>query len=152
MSFKKLFFLFFLIIASSTVVPVLGNNSVTLTSKNGRNEVFLTISSVYYTNLDNDTILDVVALYDLFFDSSNRHTVRLDVYLTLPSGYKLSYMWIIGTKQQEFSSQIRLYDCVLESGDYLFTIKAKLLTGGVSTGIADYIFDPPGGSGGGNPL
>lgn len=36
------------------------------------------------TNLDNDAILDVAALYELSFDSRNRHTVRLNVYLTLP--------------------------------------------------------------------
>ena len=152
MSFKKIYLLLFLIIAFGTVVPVCGYTSVTLISINKKNEVSLTITYANYTNLDNDAILDVIALYELSFDSSNRHTVRLDVFLTLPSGYGFFYMWIIGTKQQEYFSQVYLYDCVLEPGDYLLTIRASLFTGGVSTGIVEYIFDPPGGSGGGNPL
>ena len=81
MSFKKIYLLLFLIIAFGTVVPVCGNTSVTLRSINKKNEVSLTITYVNYTNLDNNAILDVVALYELSFDSNNRHTVRLDVYL-----------------------------------------------------------------------
>ncbi len=152
MSFKKFYYLFFCILAFSTVIPVFGHNSVTFMSMNKKNEVTLTITNAFYTDLDKDEVLDVMSSFNLIFDSSRPHTVKLYVSLILPSGFKFSYKWTIKSKQSDFFAQIHFYDHALESGIYVLSIEAKLLTGGVTTGTADYEFDPPGGAGGGNPL
>ncbi len=152
MSFKKLYFFLFAIIAFSTIVPVFGFSSVTLRSINQQVEVTLTITDAYYTNLDNDEVYDIVALFDLNYNSNHQNVIKIDVYLTLPSGYVFSYKWIINNKLLKNSYQIHFFDHALESGFYNLTIRVKLLSGGVDTGVVDYEFDPPGGSGGGGPL
>ncbi len=151
MSFKKLYFFLFAIIAFSTIIPVFGFSSVTLRSINQRVEVTLTITDAYYTDLDNDEVLDIVAFFDLLYDNSHQNILKINVYLTLPSGYEFSYKWIINNKLLKHSYQIHFYDHALESGFYNLTISVKLLSGGVDTGVADFEFDPPGGSGGGGP-
>ncbi|MFX1284233.1 MAG: hypothetical protein ACFFB5_11290 [Promethearchaeota archaeon] len=138
----------------STITPVLGCGSITCFSINRKNNVTLTITDAYYTDLDNDEVFDIVSFFELSFSSFHRlrYTVKINVYLILPSGYEFSYKWIIGTKQSKYFGQIDFYDHALESGDYILFFKIKLFTGGVTTGVVGYEFDPPGGSGGGDPL
>ncbi|MFX0052525.1 MAG: hypothetical protein ACFE8U_14675 [Candidatus Hermodarchaeota archaeon] len=152
MSSKKILVLFLLLIAFSTTSPVLGCNSIILRSINRKNEATLTITDSFYTNLDNDDVLDIVTLFNLSFKGGYRHTVRIDVFLVLPSGYTFYYRWILGTKLSETSHKIRFYDHAIESGWYNLIIFARYFTGGMSTGIANYDFDPPGGAGGGDPI
>ncbi|MFX0183405.1 MAG: hypothetical protein ACFE95_10025 [Candidatus Hodarchaeota archaeon] len=152
MSYKKILVLFLLIIVFNTTLPTLGCNSIFLRSINRRNEATLTITDSFYTDLDNDDVLDIVTLFDLSFKGGYRHTVRIDVYLILPSGYEFYYMWILGTKLSEKSYKIRFYDHAIESGWYNLIIKAWYFTGGMTTEVVSYDFDPPGGAGGGDPL
>ena len=152
MSFKKFFVFLFAIITFSTIVPVFGFNSVTLISNNQRVEITLTITDAYYTNLDNDDVLDIVALFDLHYNPDKQNVLKINVYLILPSGYEFSYKWILNNKLLKNSYKIYFYDHVLESGFYNLSIRVKLMSGGVDTGVVEYEFDPPGGSGGGGPL
>ena len=152
MSSKKILVLFLLLIAFSSTSSVLGCNSIFLRSINRKNAVTLTITDSFYTDLDNDDVLDIVTLFDLSFKGRHRHTVRIDVFLILPSGYTFYYKWIIGTKLSEKSCKIRFYDHAIESGWYNLIIAARYFTGGRSTGLANYDFDPPGGAGGGDPI
>jgi hypothetical protein len=71
--------------------------------------------------------------------------------MILPSGYEFSYKWIILSKELVYFGEIHFYDHAIESGNYTLSIQAKILTGGANSGIAEFIFDPPGGSGGGDP-
>ncbi|MFX0204783.1 MAG: hypothetical protein ACFFDT_02270 [Candidatus Hodarchaeota archaeon] len=152
MSLKKILVLFLLLIAFSTTVPILGCNTIFLRSINRRNRATLTITDSFYTDLDNDDVLDIVTLFDLSFQGRHRHTVRIDVFLILPSGYTFYYKWILGTKLSEKSYKIRFYDHAIESGWYNLIIATRYFTGGLSTGVANYDFDPPGGAGGGDPI
>lgn len=151
MSFKKFFLFLLCILALSTASPAFSCSSATFLSINQKNEVTLTITDSYYTDLDKDDVLDIASSFYLLFDCTKRHTVKLYVSLILPSGFEFSYKWTIGTKHLVFFGQIHFYDHVIESGNYTLSIQAKILTGGANSGIAEYIFDPPGGSGGGDP-
>jgi hypothetical protein len=152
MSSKKILVLFLLLIAFSSTSSALGCNWIFLRSINRRNTARLTITDSFYTDLDNDNVLDVVTLFDISFIGRHHHTVRIDVFLVLPSGYTFYYKWILGTKLSEASYKIRFYDHAIESGWYNLIIFAWYFTGGRSTGIANYDFDPPGGAGGGDPV
>ena len=168
MSPKKFFVLLLLFLACSTTVPVFGLSSVTFFSQNKEIEATLTIVDAFYTDLDDDEVLDIVAFFNLRFSSDDCGTtdsendddedkdrlykVLLFVRLTLPSGYRFSYRWYLKIRDSFYSGEIDFYDHATESGIYKLSILAILITGGISYGIVDYDFDPPGGSGGGDPL
>ena len=152
MLIKKLSFIFFILLVLSTVSPALGSSYLSLTSKNGKNTLNLTINTVYYTNIDNDDILDVVALFDISFTSERTHRFILTTILELPSGYQFTHSWFISTKLSLKTFRLELLDHAIESGDYILTIHLQLFTGGMTTGSVEYLFDPPGGSGGGTPI
>ncbi|MFX1515375.1 MAG: hypothetical protein ACFFC6_03640 [Promethearchaeota archaeon] len=153
MSIKKLYLLIFWVLALSTISTVSGYESVTLISNNQKNSVTLTITDAYYTDLDDDEVLDIVSSFNLRFEHPGPHLVQLYVTLILPSGLEFSYKWNIMTRESLVHfGQIHFYDHVLEPGFYILSIYTKLSTGGVSTGTAEFEFDPPGGSGGGDPL
>ncbi|UCG01302.1 MAG: hypothetical protein JSW11_17000 [Candidatus Heimdallarchaeota archaeon] len=120
-------------------------------SINEKIETTLTITDAYYSDLDQDEVLDVISYFNLQFDSACPHLVRIYVSLILPSGFEFSYKWIILSKQLVYYGQIHFYDHAIESGVYILQINALLSTGGLNSGLADYEFDPPGGSGGGDP-
>ncbi|MFX0050067.1 MAG: hypothetical protein ACFFAJ_16195 [Candidatus Hodarchaeota archaeon] len=148
---KVVLFLFFVLFINVTI-PVLSYSSITLQSKNKKNGVSLAIIDAFYTDLDNDDVLDVVSYFDLSFDSTRHHTVRIDVLSILPSGYYFSYKWIINTETKSQTHQILFFDHAIESGMYDLIIFIRSLTGGISIGVIEYEFDPPGGSGGGDPV
>jgi hypothetical protein len=149
---KKYYFFFLCLLAFGTINPVFGLNSITFLSLNEKIEVTLTITDAYYCDLDDDEVFDVISSFTLSFDSSRPHLVKLSVSLILPSGYEFSYKWIILSKELIYFGEIHFYDHAIESGDYILLFYAQISTGGTNTGIAEYIFDPPGGSGGGDPL
>ncbi|MFX0209879.1 MAG: hypothetical protein ACFFDT_28110, partial [Candidatus Hodarchaeota archaeon] len=134
------------------VTPIFGFNSVTFWSTNKKVQVTITITEAYYTDIDKDEVLDVISSFNILYDSSRPHLVIFYVSLILPSGWEFSYKWFILSKQSVYYGQIYFYDHALESGNYILSINAKLLTGGVTTATLDYEFDPPGGAGGGDPL
>ena len=152
MSFKRIHLLIFCVLALSTISTVSGDQSITLISNNQKNKVTLTITDAFYTDLDNDEVLDIVSSLNLRFGDSSPHLIQLYVSLILPSGFEFSYKWTIMTKEIVYFYQIYFYDHVLEPGFYIISINAKLSTGGLSTGSVQFEFDPPGGSGGGDPL
>lgn len=152
MSSKKFYIFFLSLLAFGTINPVFGLNSITFLSSNEKIEVTLTITDAYYCDLDNDEVLDVISSFILSFDSARPHLVQLSVSLILPSGYEFSYKWNILSKEIVYFGEIYFYDHAIESGDYLLLFYAQISTGGTNTGLAEYLFDPPGGSGGGDPL
>ena len=152
MSVKKFYLLIFCVLGLSTVSTVSGYNSVTFMSNNQKNMVTLTITDAYYTDLDNDEVLDIISHFNLRFDSDRPYLVQLYVSLILPSGFEFSYKWTIMAKVSVYFGQIHFYDHVLDPGFYTISINMKLSTGGISTGTVNFKFDPPGGSGGGDPL
>ena len=107
MSPKKFFVLLLLFLACSTTVPVFGLSSVTFFSQNNEIEATLTIVDAFYTDLDDDEVLDIVTFFNLRFSSNDcgatdsqndddedkdkLYRVLLFVRLTLPSGYRFSY-------------------------------------------------------------
>lgn len=151
MSFNKYIFLLFCILALSTVLPVFGLSSVTFMSKNEKIEATLTITDAFYTDLDNDEVYDIVSYFYLVFNGHHYLKVKLYVNLILPSGFVFSYKWNIGTDNFIYFGQINFYDHAIESGNYTLSIRAKVSIGGTNTGLVEYEFDPPGGSGGGDP-
>ena len=145
MLIKKLSIVFFIFLVFSTANPALGSSFLSLTSKNGKNTLNLTINSAYYTNIDNDDVLDVVALFELSFSNERSHRFILTTILELPSGYQYSYSWSISSKLSLNKYRLVLHDHAIEAGDYSLMIHIQLFTGGMTTGSVEYSFDPPGG-------
>ncbi|MFX0204531.1 MAG: hypothetical protein ACFFDT_00985 [Candidatus Hodarchaeota archaeon] len=152
MSFRKVVLFLFVVVTINNTIPALGYSSVTLQSINSKNTLLLTITDAIYTDLDNDDVLDIISSFDLSLDSTRRHTTRIDVFLILPSGCTFYYKWIIGTKDQTKSYQIIFLDHAIESGMYKLIFLIRPFTGGASIGVMENEFDPPGGSGGGDPI
>jgi len=140
------------ILTAGPVIMTYADNSVTLTSDNTLNEVTLTITDAFYTDLDGDEVLDIVSYFDLQFIGVGRHVITIDVYLTLPSGSTFYYEWLITTSLESITCRINFFDHALETGIYKLTIDVFLPKGGLDTGTCEYEFDPPGSSGGGDPL
>ncbi|MFX1423724.1 MAG: hypothetical protein ACFFB2_15545, partial [Promethearchaeota archaeon] len=114
--------------------------------------VFIGIIDAYYTDLDSDETLDIVSHFMILSGSLRHQTIKIYVFLILPSGFEFSYKWTIIMKESRYLGQILFYDHALESGFYKLAITTKLLTGGSVFGTIEFEFDPPGSSGGGDPL
>jgi hypothetical protein len=149
---KKLSLILFLLLTVCSISPVFGSSYLSLTSKNGKNTLNLTINSAYYTNIDNDDVLDVVALFEISFSNERSHRFILTTILELPSGHQYLYSWFITSKLSLNEYRLELHDHAIEAGDYSLMIHIQLFTGGMTTGSVEYSFDPPGGSGGGTPI
>ncbi|MFX0170857.1 MAG: hypothetical protein ACFE9L_02955, partial [Candidatus Hodarchaeota archaeon] len=131
---------------------VLSYSSITLQSINKKNKVSLAIIDAFQTDLDNDNVLGFITCFDLSFDSTRRHTVRIDVLLILSSRYRFCHKWIIGPKSQNQTHQILFFDHAIESGMYVLIIFIRSFTGEIIFEVFKYEFDPPGGSSCGIPV
>ncbi len=133
-------------------VPSVLASSTTISSTNNQVSVSLSILHANYTDADDDGYADdVVAYFDIELDGGMRY--NLDVYpsLTLPSGTKYTYAYVISTRLELLHCTMYFIDHATESGDYIFSVEIVSYTGGIACGYAEYVFDPPGGSGDADP-
>ena len=152
MSLRKISLIFLLFLTLGTVNPILAISELDLISKNGKNDLYLTINSAYYTDIDNDDVLDILAFFDVATSNENYQMFKLSAVLTLPSGFQFTHSWVITPKRFQPSYRLELHDHAIESGDYELKFIISLHAGGKVVGDVSYTFDPPGGSGGGTPI
>jgi hypothetical protein len=112
------------------------------------------VSVVYatYADLDHGGVAnDVFSLVRFKLGYSSTYEFYYLITLTLPSGSSYSYLvWVFA-----WYSDIYIYNVFLnhatESGDYTIAVDALLVSPDIATDTGIYVFDPPGGSGGGEP-
>ena len=133
-------------------LPVVSASSVSLQSTNEQVGITLTILDAYYCDADADNNEDdVVAYFDLTFSGKNRYNIDLYPSLILPSGTEYTYAYVLNTRLDTLHCVMYFYNHATESGDYTFSVEVVSYTGGVVSGVASYVFDPPGGSGDADP-
>ena len=115
---------------------------------------FITVKilSAYYTDLDGDgNEDDVYALTHIELGGFATYNVDYYVNLTLPSGTTYLYRILITSQVTSFDLNNLFYNHATEQGNYSLTVTAFLLNGASSYDQHAYVFDPPGGSDGGDP-
>lgn len=151
--------LLFVSISSSFVFSVYAANQITLYENDGDQILQLTITDAYYTDLDGDKVLDVVAYFTVHFFRDD-YNILIYPTLQLPSGDAFNYLFDITPDRSYNTSvdyQLIFYDHALETGDYTLFIQVEVFKQWwyyryhCYEGVADYTFDPPGSSGGGDP-
>ncbi len=115
----------------------------------------ISINHAFYYDLDDDLSEDDI-LIDLTFEVrdgiKSPSTSDYIITLTLPSGFQYILILTIIGKYRIFEMTMLWYDTATETGWYNVRVDAFGYYG-YSTGysMADYDFDPPTGSGGGEP-
>lgn len=133
----------------------LGNQASGVTSStNGDSSISVSILDAYYANLDNGSIEnDVFTQFtlEISHDSSCAYCV-LYISLVLPSGNQFTYYYIVITKSTNSIGLLYFYNHATESGWYKVRIFGVLITRNqISSCLASYSFDPPGGTPGDDP-
>ena len=115
----------------------------------------ISIDHAYYYDLDEDMAEDDILVDLTFAVKLGYKSPSISDYvitLTLPSGFRyILFLTIIG-KYRELQLRMFWYDTATEPGWYNVKVEA-FAYGGYSAGYSttDYDFDPPTGSGGGEP-
>ncbi|MFX1254086.1 MAG: hypothetical protein ACFFCZ_20905 [Promethearchaeota archaeon] len=145
---------------SSFVFAAYAASEITLYENDGDYILRLSITDAYYTNLDGNKVLDVVAYFTVRFYRDD-YNIMIYPTLQLPSGDAFNYSFDITNDADGYYSrvdyQLLFYDHALETGDYTLFIKVEAIkqrwySSYYCYDVADFTFDPPGGSGGHPPL
>ncbi len=143
---------FVMMVGSISALPVVTASTVTVQSTNDQVTIKVQILDAYYTDADGDgNEDDVIAYFDLSFEGNARYNIDVYPSLTLPSGSEYTYAYVINTRLSIVHCTMYFYNHALESGDYIFSVQVVSYIGGVVSGTASYVFDPPGGSGDADP-
>ena len=110
---------------------------------------------VYYANyddMDGDGMKDDVYVVLVFILGYHiYYEFGYVISLELPSGLTYSYtVYVIALSDIVVTHNV-FYNHATESGDYTVYVSALLITPGHASAVAQYTFDPPGGSEGGKP-
>lgn len=155
MRFRKNFLLIFLFIL--VFIPINLTQSLTQVESDGTT-VIIQITDAYYFAADKDDLENDVATeftLDVFSRAKNSVNFYLLVRLTLPSGIDYEYLYKVFSPCKASASPIvYFYNHATEEGWYCVEITAILAKGNQISGIGTetVFFDPPGGTGGTDPL
>lgn len=142
-------FLILLLVVS--LLPICASAD-TLTVQNTSSSLALHITDAYYTAYESDGIEDdVVVLFTIDLDSQGRTQFDIHLTLTLPSSFEVTYSYFINTVLNHLDATMIFYDYATELGWYNINIAVQLYSGGLSSASLNHIFDPPGGTEGGDP-
>ncbi len=148
----NLLLVFVMLVGFHFALPVVSASSVSINSTNDQVNVTVTILDAYYCDADSDENEDdVVGYFDITFSGNARYNVDIYPSLTLPSGTEYTYAYVVNTRLDVLHCVMYFYNHATESGNYTFSVEVVSYTGGVATGVASYVFDPPGGSGDADP-
>ncbi len=116
--------------------------------------VNITISEAYYADLDNDGYEDDVFVETqlAFTGSSSSYNFDYYIVLTLPSGLSYTYSFAASSKVDFLTIGNYFWSHASEAGWYNVDIHIVMRTGGVALTSESLIFDPPGGTGGADPI
>jgi hypothetical protein len=88
----------------------------------------------------------------LKFLGANSYNFDYFVYLTLPSGLQFNYAISLSSRLQILELNNYFWNHAIETGWYHVEVFVVMRTGGIALSSSDLIFDPPGGSGGSDPI
>ncbi|NWF96624.1 MAG: hypothetical protein HXY34_10835 [Candidatus Thorarchaeota archaeon] len=140
---------FLILAASSVVLPVAAAKTVQYTEPT---PIVLVITGATYADADGDLLEDdVIGWFDIQLSGSQRYTMDLRISLKLPSGTEYAYLYFVSTRLQTLHCTMYFYNHATETGYYVFSAEALLYSSGGYYDVAEYTFDPPGGSGNADP-
>ena len=115
--------------------------------------VSINITTAYYADLEGDGLEnDIFVGVVLSFVGASTYSFDYYIFLTLPSGTEYGYTFSAATKTEILNLDNYLWNHATEAGWYKVTIYIVLKTGGAQLVTESLIFDPPGGSGGADPI
>ena len=111
------------------------------------------IQEAYYADLEGDGMEDDVFVgVELSFFGSSVYNFDYYIFLTLPSGAEFGYAVALAAHTDVAYLGNFFWNHATESGDYKVTVHTVLRTGGITLFTDCVIFDPPGGTGGSDPI
>ncbi len=110
------------------------------------------ILDAYYTDMDQDSQEnDVFVTLGFELGYSFIYDFIYEIRLTLPSGASYSYYVRVLAWSDVIIIRNLFFDHATESGDYTVDVFAVMISPDVVSAEASVVFDPPGGSEGGDP-
>ena len=130
---------------------MISSNMSTVTASSTAPVVFGTITDAFYTNLNNQSYLDIQ--YNMSFNISdfsasntvNGYYYTLFVGLTFPDGSNYWWQFNLITYKQSFKLKILFYDCVTQGGWYTASTYTMSTYGRDRAFYSSLDFDPPSG-------
>ncbi len=149
--FKGLTCFMLIFLVSGIILPVSAHRTGA-TSLSNTLDASLKIISVEYTDADEEGYEnDIVGCFNILLNGAEKYTLNIDISLTLPSGFEYTYSYSAISCLTTLHCTIYLFDHATESGDYTFSLTVYVHTTGAVSDSAEYIFDPPEGSGDTDP-
>ena len=143
------FIVLLIVVSAITITHAVPLNASTTSEPIG---ISVTITSAYYADIDTDGWEDdIYSSVTIDLTGAVRYNFDYYITLTLPSGTSYTYHYSINTVYDVVNFGNYFWNHATESGDYSISVKVVLWTGGISSATHQYIFDPPGGSDGGDP-
>jgi len=134
------------------VVKPISAHRVGSTSIENTLDASLVILSVEYADADGeDYENDIVGRFNVLLNGAEKYNLNVTVSLTLPSGLGYRYSFNIIGCLTTLHCSIYMYDHAIEPGDYIFSLELQVHSTGTVYVTAEYIFDPPEGSGDADP-
>lgn len=134
------------------MVPSSGKNDLGTSSVSDA-MVYIDITTAYYADLEGDGLEnDVFVGVRLTFEGASTYNFDYYIFLTLPSGAEFGYMFSAATRMEVLNIDNYFWNHATESGWYEVAVYMVLRTGGAQVISESLIFDPPGGSGGADPI
>ncbi|MFX0090172.1 MAG: hypothetical protein ACFFBD_00300 [Candidatus Hodarchaeota archaeon] len=110
------------------------------------------IKDAYYGDFDGGAYPDdVYTLLEIKMESTAPYVFFYIITLVLPSGAEFSYFVSFSTSEDGVFIHNYFYNHATESGDYTVSVRIYLWAPGFPNDSDWYVFDPPGGSSGGDP-
>ena len=143
--------LIFLVLLGSLNAVSGGNRASTL--DDDKPYILIDIQEAYYADLEGDGVEDDVFVgVQLSFFGSSVYNFYWCICLTLPSGAEFGYAIALAAHTNLAYLGNYFWNHATESGDYTVIVYTVLRTGGVSIFSDFLVFDPPGGTGGSDPI
>lgn len=157
MKFKRVLLVTSLVIFS--ILPIAVVNGATVIEDNDV-VVIISIQNAYYYAAHEDGIENDIAVdftLDIHRTTQRKNLVHFDLWvqLTLPSGLSYLYLFKVTSSAHVYAQPTAYFDNhATESGWYCVELTGVLAKGNCITciGTESYLFDPPGGTEGTDPL
>ncbi|MGY5873301.1 MAG: hypothetical protein RTV72_13710 [Candidatus Thorarchaeota archaeon] len=144
---------FLVLFSVSNIMTPAAAHRVGSTSTTNDLDASVRIIDAYYSNEDGDVDEnDIVGCFNIILNGAQRYCLDIHISLTMPSGVVHTFSQAVNGSLTTLHCTIFFYDYGTESGDYTLTIEVQVNNCGTCYDSAEYVFDPPGGSGDTDPL
>ena len=152
MKYKFFYPLLIFLILLGSLNASAGSNKVS-TLDNDKPYILIDIQEAYYADLEGDGMEDDVFVgVELAFFGASVYNFDYYIFLTLPSGAEFGYAVALAAHTDLAYFGNYFWNHATEPGDYTVTVYTVLRTGGMTLFSDALVFDPPGGTGGSDPI